>query len=127
MPQHGIGESLDILALDMGSAIEQRPRLAAEDEVLHGTGAGTPRQPITDEFRYARLADAGLPDQRQRVADDVVGDRHTPDKVLQFENLLAAQDRLWFAHHHGRGSAGDLEFLTEIGILHEDLEHEAVL
>ena len=64
----GIGQRLDVLGLDVGPAVEQGPGLAAEDQVLHGTRAGAPRQPVADELRHARLADARLPHQGQRVA-----------------------------------------------------------
>ena len=75
------------------AAVEQGAGLAAEDQVLHGPRAGAPAQPVADELRHARLADARLPHQRQGVLDDVVGHRHFAHQLLQFEDLLAAQHR----------------------------------
>src|SRR5262245_33517072 len=65
--QHREGQGLDVLALDVAAAVEQGASLAAQDQVLDGTRAGAPRQPVAHELRRARLAHARLPHQRQRV------------------------------------------------------------
>ena len=42
VPQHRQGQRLDVLGLDVRPAVQQRPGLGAEDQVLHGPRAGTP-------------------------------------------------------------------------------------
>ncbi len=83
VPQHRVGQRLDVVGRDVRPAVEQGAGLAAEDQVLHGARAGAPGQPVLDELRHARLADARLPHQGQGVLDDVVGHRHLADQRLQ--------------------------------------------
>ena len=99
------------------AAVQQGPGLAAEDQELHGPRPGAPGELSCDEVGRARLADARLPHQRQRVADHVVGDRHLADDPLQVEDLLGRQHRLDVVGQRGRRAAGDLELLVEARIL----------
>ena len=48
VPQHGQGQRLDVVSLDMSAAIQERPGLAADDEILHCPRARTPGQPILE-------------------------------------------------------------------------------
>ena len=59
--------------------------------------------------------------------DDVVGDRHLADERLDFDDLLAGEHRGDLVGLHAGGAPGDLELFLEARVLHEHLEHEAVL
>ena len=66
--------------------------------------------------------------QRQRILDDMIGDRNLANELLQFdESVLAVQHRTNLIVHDGRCSAGNLELFIEARIGHEHLEHEPVL
>ena len=74
------------------------------------------------------LADARLPDQRQRVANHVIGHRHLAHQPLQLEDFVGASgparcDRTSVLVVRRAISNSSSKF----GYLHEDLEHEAVL
>ena len=125
--KHGLGQRLHVLAGDVRAALQQRPGLRAEDQELHRPRPRSPTHLILDEVGNARLAHAGLPHQRQGVADDVVGDRHLADDPLQLQNLGRRQHRLDRVGQRRRRSPHHLELLGEVRILHEHLEHEAVL
>ena len=56
-----------------------------------------------------------------------VGHRHAAHEPLQFQNLVAAQDRNDFVHDERCRPSGDLELLVEARVLDEHLEHEPVL
>src|SRR5262245_28486340 len=127
VPQHRVGERLDVVDLHVSPAFEQCAGLAAEDQVLHRTRTGAPAQPFLDVLRNPRLAHARLADQGQRIVDDVIGHRHLANQRLQLENLVAREDRRRFVDLQRRRAAGDLELLVEARVLHEHLEHEAVL
>ena len=127
--EHGLGQGLDVLEGHVGAAVQQRPGLGAEDQELHGPRARSPAELLARRSRarparrtrVCRTSD-------ERVADHVVGDRHLADDPLQLEDLLGRQHRLDRVAHHRRSCPpGDLELLVEARVLHEDLEHEAVL
>ena len=88
MPQHGLGQGLDVVGRNVRAAVQQGPGLGAQDQELHGPRPGAPAQLVADEVGHARLADARLPHQRQRVADHVVGDRHFAHDPLQVQDFL---------------------------------------
>ena len=123
----GLGEGLDVVGADVRAAAEQGPGLAAQNQELHGPRAGAPADLVVDEVRHAGLADAGLPHQRQGIADDVVADGHFADGPLQLDDFLAGEHRLDVVGLDGGGAAGDLELFLEVRVVHEDLEHEPVL
>src|SRR5688500_402391 len=75
VPQHRLGQGLDVVRADVRSAADQGPRLAAQDQELHRSRAGAPAHLVADEVRHADLANARLPHQRQGIANDVVADR----------------------------------------------------
>ena len=79
------------------------------------------------KLRHPPFANARLPHESERVLDDFVGDRHLTDERLQFENLIARQNRRRFVLDQCSGPTGDFHFLVEAWITHEHLEHEAVL
>src|SRR5688500_17464188 len=64
VPQHGLGERLDIVGGDMRAALEQCPGLAAENEKLHSARSGAPADHILDKVGCAGRADARLTHQR---------------------------------------------------------------
>src|SRR5437879_5473894 len=72
VPHNRQGESLNVLVRDVFAAIQECTSFAAEDEVLDGSRAGAPAQPLLDELRHARLADARLANESQRVLDDLI-------------------------------------------------------
>ena len=108
-------------------AIEQRPCFGAQHEVLHGPGAGAPTQPFLHELRTARLGDAGLADEVEGVPDHLIRDRHFADERLDFEDFPAAEDRGEFFHGRTGRPPGDFELLIVRRVVHEHLEHEAIL
>jgi hypothetical protein len=46
MAQHRLGQGGDVLAGDVEAAVQQGPRLAADDQLLAGARTGTPLQPF---------------------------------------------------------------------------------
>ena len=127
MAQHGQCERLDVFGGDVGATVEQGAGLAAEDEVLHGAGASTPAEPLLNELRSARFPNARLPHQGQAVMDDVIGDGHLANQMLDLENLFAVEHGRDLVRSDARGAASDLELFLEARVLHEHLEHKAVL
>ena len=54
VPQHRLGQRLDVLGRDVRPAVQQCPGLAAEDQELHGPRAGAPADLVADEIGHAR-------------------------------------------------------------------------
>ena len=54
MPQHRLGQGLDVVGRDVRAAVQQRPGLGAQDQELHGPRPGAPAQLIADEVGRAR-------------------------------------------------------------------------
>ena len=51
VPQHRLGQRLDVLAGDVGAAVQQGPGLGAEDQELHGPRAGAPAELVARRSR----------------------------------------------------------------------------
>ena len=117
MPQHRLGQGLDVVAGDVRAALQQCAGLGAQDRNCTARGPAPQLDLLLDEIGHAGLADARLPHQRQRVADDVVRDRHLADDLLQFDNLLGASAPARSCRQRGGGAPGHLELLVEVRIL----------
>ncbi len=124
----GLASACDVVGGNMRATVQQVPGLAAENQKLHGARSSTPATMILHEVRHAGRSDARLPHQRQGVANHVIGDRHFAHDALQFEDLLCRQHRLDVVDSARRGRRrATFKLFVEVGIVHEHLEHEAVL
>ena len=84
-------QRLDVLDRHVVPAVDQRPRLAAEDHRLRRAQAGAPLHVLVDELRRRRLARARRRDEAHRVARDLVAHDHLPDHLLELEDVGPAQ------------------------------------
>ncbi len=131
MTQDGLGDALDVVGRDVGGAGEQRRGLGGEDEVLAGAGARAPLEVVVDELgaleaEVHRLLDAGGADEAEGVGDDVVGDRHGADGVLDAADAGLVEGLDDGLAALGGAAADDLHLFAGGGVLDLDLEHEAV-
>ena len=73
-------------------------------------------------FANARLAHEG-----ERVANQVVADRHGAHELLQLADFVGREDGFDLLRLAARRAAGDFEFFVETRVRDEHFEHEAVL
>ena len=123
----GLAKRLNVFGRNVRAAVQQRPGFAAENQELHGPRSGAPGNLIVDEVGHARFAHAGLPHQRQRVANHVVGDGTSRTRRCKSRISSAVSTGTTWSVMSRRGAAGDFEFLAEVRILDEHLEHEPIL
>ena len=92
--QDGGGDGLDVFDVRAVFAVEGGVDLRGDDEVLRGTGSGTPAEVLVDFGRCAVAAWTGGSGEVDRVVDHVVGHRHAADDLLVGEDVVAADDGL---------------------------------
>ena len=117
---------LDVFDGDVGTAIEDRVRLAAEDEVLTRARPRAPIDVLSDVLRRFAGRHTGRAGEAERVADDVISDRHFPNQALQLEDLFATDDRLHLDGSTAGGPLHDLELFVLRRVLDPNVEHESV-
>ena len=126
----GLGHGLDVLGGDVVAAVQHRAGLAAQDEVLAGPRAGAPGHVVADEVR-ARRASVGRASPAPAAWRSWItwsADRHAADDAPGAPGSSGPSSTGCRLHLlDGRGQADDVELLVPRGVLHEDLEHEAVL
>src|SRR5882724_238639 len=86
-------ERLNVLRGDMSAAVEQRANLGAEHEVLAGPEARAPTDPFVDEVGRAGLARTRRGGEPDGVTNEVLGDGHLADGVMEAEDILAVEQR----------------------------------
>src|SRR3954470_18523031 len=94
VPQHGLGQRLNIVGADVRSPAKKCSRFTAENQKLHSPRARAPADLIVNKIGHARLAHARLADQRQSVANNVIADGHLAHRSLQLDDLLTTEHRL---------------------------------
>ena len=128
VPQHGLGQGLDVVGRDVGPAVQQGPGLGAQDQVLHRPRARPPSSATRGRTR-------ARPARRPASAAPAPACSGSRDRSPAPRAPAAASSRISSAVSTGSiasimvagRAAGDLELLLEVRIAHEDLEHEAVL
>ena len=87
MAQHRRGQVADIVEVDVVAPVQERPRLAAEDQVLGSAHRGAVLDPLLDEVR-------GVGSLRTRLAYHIDGEVHdrlrngdTPDEPLEGDDV----------------------------------------
>ena len=91
MAKHRLGQCADIFERDVRPAVDESAGLCAEDQELRGTRAGAPGQLIAGEIGGAFFANARLPHERERVANQVVADRHGAHEILKLREFHRAR------------------------------------
>ena len=82
VPQHGPDHGADIAGADGQAAVEDRPGLGGQHDVLRRSGAGAPGQPVADEVERTGLLGTGGTHQVDRVIHHVVAGRDLADELL---------------------------------------------
>src|SRR5579884_1226725 len=146
VPQYRWSYGAHVFAGDVIAAMQHGAGLGCKDEELCGTRAGSPRNVIADEIGHIDLSrfgtagrwctrlvgsDAAAFARQARelhgVADHVRRDRHLADDVLHFQNVRRRQDALDLWDVRRCRLLNDAELFLFVGIIDEDIEHEAVL
>ncbi len=110
------GHRDNVVGADVCAAVEQRSCLAAEQQILHGSRAGSPAQPFVDEVGSAGLADSRLASDGEGVFDDVIGHGDLADDPLQFNDVVIVEDRFDGIVVDAGRLLRDLFFLGEVRI-----------
>src|SRR5436190_23728506 len=100
MPHHGQREGAHVVERDVGTTLQQRARLGAEDERLRGANAGPVRYPIPDEARRTGLRRPTEPDEPDGEPRDLVRDGYAAYDALEGEDLFARDHGLHGVHRH---------------------------
>ena len=106
--------------------MQDRPRLAAEDQVLAGSRPCPPGEQIGDELRRLRLPGPSRAHQIDGVLKDMIGHDHLPHQFLHLQNRRPVEDRLHVAAGRLVVALHDLHLLRTVRIADDDVEHEAI-
>ena len=126
MAQHRQRERLDVGDRDVIAAVNERARLARENERLRRAQAGAPLDPLVHERVAALAARTRRVDQPHRVARDLLGDDHLPHQLLNLQDLGAGQHPLRRLGRHAGRLRDDAHLFVLGQVLHHDVEHEAI-
>ena len=126
MAHDGQGESLHVFERGIEATVQDGTGLGSGDQVQAGPRSATPGDEVLDEAGCVFLAGTGGPDKRCNILEDVVGYRNPGDEILEREDVLPANHFLEGATTTAGHAAHDVDFLLLGGIVHVDLEHEAV-
>ena len=110
----------------MGAALQQRARLAAEDQRLPGSKARAPVDPLIDKVGCAFLAGTRTRGQAHGVTHDRVGHRHLAHDALDAHHLLGAEHRVQLHVVAPGGLANDAHLVLLRQVVDEHVEHESV-
>src|SRR5258708_7609391 len=119
-------ERLDVFGGHMRSAAEEGANLGAEHEVLAGPEARAPTDPFVDEVRRAGLSRTRRGGDADGVTNEILGDGHLADGVMEAENILAVEQRGNRFRTAGCGLLDHGYFLILREVINDDVEHKAV-
>ena len=124
--QHRVRQRADVLEAHVIAAARQRPRLAAEHQILRRAHAGAERHPLLDEVLGVRvLRPAGAHDV-ERVPHHRLGHRHLAHQPLERDQIVAGDRPLELRILNRRRRPHDVELLVVRRVLDDDVEHEAI-
>lgn len=87
-------QRLHVLDGRMRTALKQRPRFRAEDEVLSRAQSSAPVHPIIDESRSVCLSWPRRCRKPHRIANDIFRDRNFAHEAVEALDILAGKERL---------------------------------
>jgi len=126
VPHHWYRGGADIVIGSLATAVEHRPCLGGEDEVLAGSWAGAAVDKVVDEIGRAVAAGPRGPHEPHGILGDDVGHGHAPHDSLEVEDVLLREHFLRVRPMDVSGGVHDLFFFELGGVIDEDIEHESV-
>jgi len=108
------------------AAVQQRVGLGPQQHRLAGPRPGAPAQVLLHEVRRLVGARPRGPRQLHRVRRHRPPDQHPAHHLLQFQDARAIQHRVDLGRRAAGGRLGNRQLFLVAGVVHDDLEHEAV-
>ena len=110
----------------MGAALDKGSCFGTEDDVLAGSGAGSPADPFVDEVGGAGAVGAGAGGEFDGVAGDVFGNGHLFHDLLKGQELIATEEAMHGLFFATRRTGDDGDFFVLAEVVDDDVQHEAV-
>jgi hypothetical protein len=107
-------------------AVQQRPRLAREDERLGRAQPGAPLDPLAHELVIRLTPGARCVDEPDRVPRDVLGNDNLADQLLNLEDVGTRQHARRHEHVDPCRPRHDADLFVLGEVRQRDVEHEAI-
>jgi hypothetical protein len=124
--EHRVRQRADVVEADVIAPVHQRPRLAAQHQVLGGANARAECHPLAHRFGTRRRLRTAGTHEVQRVPHDRLGDRYLANQSLERHEVGARHRALEYRILKRRRGAHDFELLILGRVIDNDVEHEAV-
>ncbi len=110
MPQHGQSQGSHIVSRGGVTTVQDGPRLGSENQILSGSRAGSPCQPVPHKLRRAIFFRASGTGDVDGIIDHVLADRYLPDELLNSQHVATAQHWMHIRVQSLRGGLHDRSF-----------------
>src|SRR5262245_57462502 len=119
-------QCFDVVDRGVIAAGEECPSFGAEDDILTSSSSCTPAHPIVDEAGRARLAWTTGGGEAHSIADDIFGDRHALDDIVEAADVFASEEGFDWCRAAGCGLLDHGHFVVFGQVIDEHVEHEAI-